>query len=468
MSAPGTWTVPRWLRLAPLLVVLVGIAVRTTRPVDDTDTWFHLRAGEEIRGTFDLVGPDPWVSFTSREWIRHQWLPDAAGSLVEQWGGLAAVAWLVPVAFVATTAVTYAMLRRHASVVVATAVTVLAVLAVSVSISARPQSISFPLTVVVTAAWLQSADDGRARPWLVPLTWVWACCHGFWFVAPALGAVVTVGMVLERAPRAHVIRAAAVAAACLAAAAVTPVGPRLLLAPFQVDSITPYIEEWQPAPARLPTFVAAAVMVIATLLALAWRGGPRWTELLLLGASAYLCVAHGRTIALAAAVTAPLLARAAQRLLPLPREPVGRAEVLGVSAAAAAGLVVAAVLAPLVASRPGPSLPAGLDGELAAQAPGTVVCNDYAAGGWLLWRHRQLVPVIDGRTELYAVRDLEDYDDLLRAAPRWRDVADARGCDIALFPEDAPVVGAMRRDGWRESGTDGTWVLLRRPLATPA
>ena len=40
----------------------------------------------------------------------------------------------------------------------------------------RPQVLSYLLVAVTTAAWLETRDDGRARWWLVPLTWVWAMC----------------------------------------------------------------------------------------------------------------------------------------------------------------------------------------------------------------------------------------------------------------------------------------------------
>ena len=51
----------------------------------------------------------------------------------------------------------------------------------------RPQLVSIALAAVVTAAWLCSARDLRARWWLVPVTWVWACSHGLWFVGPLVG-----------------------------------------------------------------------------------------------------------------------------------------------------------------------------------------------------------------------------------------------------------------------------------------
>ena len=62
------------------------------------------------------------------------------------------------------------------------------------SLSLRPHLVSFALVAVTTGAWLATRRDGRARWWLVPMTWVWACSHGMWFVGVAIGVVALVGL----------------------------------------------------------------------------------------------------------------------------------------------------------------------------------------------------------------------------------------------------------------------------------
>ena len=55
------------------------------------------------------------------------------------------------------------------------------------------------------------ARRGRTPWWLVGLSWVWACCHGLWFLGPLVGLVVVVGLALDRArPRAELLRLLAV------------------------------------------------------------------------------------------------------------------------------------------------------------------------------------------------------------------------------------------------------------------
>ena len=67
-----------------------------------------------------------------------------------------------------------------------------------IGLSARPQVISYVLVVITVDAWLRAADDSRARWWLVPMTWVWAMCHGMWPVGIAIGGIVLIGMALDR------------------------------------------------------------------------------------------------------------------------------------------------------------------------------------------------------------------------------------------------------------------------------
>lgn len=453
------WRIPLAGRLTPVVLLVVVAAVQTLHRVDDPDTWWHLRTGAELRRSLDLVGPDPWSPFTTHEWIRHQWLGDLLMAGVHDVAGLAGVAWLVTAFAVTTVVAAYSVARRRASVLVSAGVAVVALVGASMTLSARPQSISLPLTVIAAGVWLSTAHDHRPRWWLVPLTWVWACCHGFWFLVPALGAVVVVGLVLERAPARAVVRSSALAAATLVVAALTPVGPRLLAAPFEVSTITGFIEEWLPPSPSAPAFVAGCAM--AVVLVVLWSLGdpPHWAEVGVLVVAAYLLVAHGRTVSLAAVLLVPLLAAAVQRRVPLERERTGRTEVLAVSVAAVLGLGLTALVAPAQASTP-VGFPTALSPRLSALPAGTVVCNDYDAGGWLWWSHPDLVPVIDGRTELYTPEDLRAYTRFVAGGPGTEAEVQRRGCAAALVRDGSPAADTLVRSGWDVDAQGGGWQLV--------
>ena len=70
--------------------------------------------------------------------------------------------------------------------------------------------------------------------------------------------------------------------------------------------------------------------------------------------------------------------------------------------------VLAAVVLPATTATPD-RMPAGLDAALDRLPAGTVVFDEYGLGGYLRYRHPDLVPVIDERTELFTVDYVEAY-----------------------------------------------------------
>jgi hypothetical protein len=90
------------------------------------------------------------------------------------------------------------------------------------------------------------------------------------------------------------------------------------------------------------------------------------------------------------------------------------------------GLLLGAALPGLVrATGQLGGVPSDLSTQLSALPRGTVVLNEYELGGWLMWSQPQLEPVIDPRTEVYAVSCVHRYVDALGVLPGWRNfVAD--------------------------------------------
>jgi hypothetical protein len=285
-----------------------------------------------------------------------------------------------------------------------------------------------------------------------------------WFFGVVIGVVALVGIALDRAvTRRQWLRLALVPLASLVAAALTPTGPQLLLSPFAVNETTQFIEEWMPPSLKQPGFLF--FLLLATCVLLVWARSSRrirWTEVLLVGLSIGLALLYSRTVAVGAAVIAPVAAGTIQSLLP-DREPVTRREVGLTLGLAALGLLVAALVLPGRAAVPtwGAN---DLDSRLAALPQGTVVCNDYGVGGWLIWRHPNLRPTIDGRVEVYATGHVKEHIDFERAAPGWQAYVRRTGCTSALLAKDQPVVEALvAQSGWTVEQRGSAYVLLRAP-----
>lgn len=453
-----------WLALTLFTMFAVFFAIRASAPVDDPDTWWHLRLGEEFRGAWSLSDPGSLTTFATRPWFATQWTLEVVASYIQQAFGLAGIAWLSGVGVVALTVAVYFTSRQRGNVAAAALASTLALMASSMSHGPRPQMASFILAAVVTAAWLRAMNDLKPRWWLIPLIWLWACTHGMWFIGVVIGVVVVIGLLLDgRLTRSSMTRLGLVPLGGLLAAAVTPVGPKLILAPLATSKMARFITEWH-APDFSDLVPALAATMIAVVVATWARSTSRrsWADILLLALAAGWIVLYLRTIAVGVVIAAPLLAGSIQSWLPAERMRVKRREVAGAAVAAAAIVVGLAIAAPSRGNAPLETMDR-MNAALDRLPSGTVVYNDYALGGWLEWRHRNVVPVIDGLTDAYYVSDVATYMKTRRLRAGWSEAIDRTGADYALLASDKPLPAAMvDSEQWvplvRESG----FVLLRR------
>jgi hypothetical protein len=446
-------------------LLLLGLSRNAGTGISDPDAPWHVLAGRHLWDTWQFHGPDPYSRFTTGPWVLNQWLPDLVMAGADRIGGLAAVAWLAQLGRLAVCVLLYAACRRRAGSLPAAFVAGAAVLGTADSLSPRPQLVGFALLALTVDAWLRTVSDLRPRWWLVPVAYLWACCHGTWVVGLTVGAAAVVGLVLDRRvqlrrDRQLLLRLAAIPVASGLVALVTPVGPSLLTSFSAVRAVSPYIQEW-----RLPTTPTPSVLATAALLLLVplvWvlrRERVAWTHVALW----LLAVAWGlssmRTVAVGAIVVAPLAAEALGALLGRERNRVERAERVVVGSF----LVAAAALSGLLAAA-GPSTPAGaphaFDSRLQAMPPGTVVYNTDLLGGWLMYSHPELAHTADTRAELYGPVLVRSYLDVMAARPGWEQDLDHFAPQAAILEKGLPVVDALRSRGWQVLGQDAGYVLL--------
>jgi len=457
---------PRWLAGALALFALTATVKLGIRPVSDPDAWWHLKAGAYVLSDWKFTGPDPWVPFASRPFVLTQWLPEVVAQKGYALFGLPAVAWLRCAAILALLSALVWAARQAADAVPAIMAAVAALIASSGSLSERPQLVSFVLLAVTLGAWWRTARDLRPRWWLVPLTFLWACSHGLWGVGVLIGLAVIAGLALDRRlDRRNAVRLLAVPALSVVAAALTPVGPRLLLTPLEVSSnAAQYVQEWQPTDAR--NIFAAVTLAMIALVLLPWIRGtsvrPWWQ--IALAATAVVCtLAMVRTVPVGSIIAAPLLASALQEQRGHAATPPSRRGTTAWVALVAAAAIVAVPIAAAVAQRPS-GWPEDLRGPLAAIPAKTVVLNDYAAGGWLLWAEPQLIPVIDLRSEIYSIEYIHDYQRTEQVRAGWQGFLRRTKPKYALLRTQAPLTLALREElGWTTVSTDAQYVLLKAP-----
>jgi hypothetical protein len=462
----ATSVIPGWLPVVLMGVFLAAVARQGVRAISDPDAFWHLRLGQDILEARSVSAVTaPWSSISSQPWVPTQWLTEAVLAVAEDVGGLPAVAWVFTAALLVLVLLVHRSARYLSDAVPAAFTTGLTILAMSASLSPRPHMATYILLCVTVLAWLRTSDDLRPRWWLVPLTWVWAMSHGMWFVGPVVGVAVLGGLILDRRlDRLAGLRLAAVPLGSVVVAALTPVGPTLLQAPFAVAGIGAFITEWQPPSFREPGPAVAALMVAAVVVS--WSRSTRrvpWAEVALLLLAAAWVLLAARTVALGALIVSPLVARSLHEAIGRIRRDPSPAETLSLGGVAVAIACVAALVVPQTASDPA-NVPTGLDAELERLPPGAVVFNDYKLGGWLRWHHPTLEPVVDGMTEAYSVEHLRDFGRVQAVGADWQTTLGGWEPSAALVPARSPIATALTEQAsWRQIGEDDGYVLLTPP-----
>jgi len=460
MLAPMSQRAFRWAGIAALLILMTRLASVAAQPLSNADTWFNLRLGADLGAPWHWADPPRWSTYATTDWVPTQPLAAAAMSAVERVAGLPGVAWLYGVGLLTFLLTVYGICRAYASPLIAALGTCLAVIGASGSLSARPQLVSLVLVPLVVHVWLRTQEDGRARWWLVPMTWLWAMCHGFWIVGVATGFVVTAGLLIAGPDRRQAARLAVIPLASLVVAALTPVGPKLLLTPFVVNDRAHLISEWQRASFASIDPWPATIMVLLAGALLASRKHLTVAEGLLIAMAAGGIVLNGRTMAIAGLIVVPLFVRALQERVSFPLDAESRAvELRRLWLTGAAMAVVLGIAVPHTADEPA-KVPTAFDARLDAVRDGETVLNDPPAGSWLVWRHPQVNVVVDGLFDAYPVSHLERTLSVMQAQPGWQAYVARADPVLAVLAAGEPLVGALRDSGWRLVDEDAGYVLL--------
>jgi hypothetical protein len=437
----------RWLLPYALLTGVLLLLVRlASRPLDNTDTYFHLRFGREfVSGAWSLGHPGSVSSFATADWVPTQWLPQVVMARVEDWWGLAGVAWLSGLQLLVLAVTFFVVARRRSDPVVAVPVVMVALCACAAGMSMRPQVLSYVLVAVTTSAWLRARETGRTPWWLIPLTWVWAMCHGMWPVGIVIGLVVVVAACLDdRSPSG--LRLAVVPVLSAGAACLTPVGPSLWAAVAGVGSRSQYFSEWG-APVFTHLNTVAVLVMLGAVATIAIRRGTTWLEILLLGLAAAWAVYSLRTVPVAAAMLVPLLALAGQRLVGT-RSRTSRVERRWVAGAFVGALVLLALQVPSTAAAPPADLRA-VDPALGALPSGTNVLSGTGHGGYLMWRFPRLDLVTHGYGDTFTTAELERTATIESLEPGWVELLRGLGVQYAVLEPDSALAYNLREgQGW--------------------
>jgi len=453
------------IRLTVATIIGLSLSVvMGVRPVSDPSPWLHLKVGAFLISGERFGLPDPWASFASKPYVPTEWLPAIVGQEIYQAFGLPGIAWMRYAGILSLLSALAWSARRSANSSTALVVASVALVGAHDGLTERPQLVGLVFLAVAVGAWWRTAMDLKPRWWLVPMTWLWASCHGLWSVGIVVGLVTIAGLLLDRRlTRASATRLLALSMLSVAAAGLTPLGPRLLLSPLAVgNSVNEFVGEWQSTTVHNP--LAIVTLAMLGLVTLSWvrlgRRPPWWQiGLMLTGVAATLAMT--RTIAVGALIAAPLLANEIQLYR---RRPV--AAITGQSRATWAAFMLIALVAaaPLSAARAqsAVAVPNQLKPQLSLIPSGTVVLAEGDINGWLFWAEPQVRPVLDPRIEIYPPAHVRAFVSAMSAGPGWRQFVDKTGARYALVLIGSPIATALVEGaGWSQIGKDAGFILLR-------
>lgn len=477
------------LLFAALLAVLLVRGGGLAMLLSDGDTGWHIRTGEWILRS-GAVPREDLFSFSRPHapWTAWEWLSDVLFARWFVWGGLTAVTAACACLLCLAAAILCAwLLERGAGLWLAAAVTLLVSNASTVHYLARPHI----FTILLFTAGLWVVDRDRRSPgrwlWLLPLlTALWCNMHGGFFLWLAVLWLLPAAAALEGG---RWRRYTGLAGACSAATLINPYGWNLhrhILDYLNSSWILGQVQEFQPPEIRSENLLIFAMLLVAGV-ALAARaaGGRRWFEPLLVWLLALAALRSARHVPLYAIASAPVIAgecaawwreAAARRG---DRSPLSILWTMGQQLSErrsvtfwtpALGVLVLALLPSPVTDFPRARFPAqavtAMDGVLAPCGSTPRILTSDQWGDYLIFRlyPRQRV-FFDGRSDFYGEALGADYQALLGATARARDVLDRYRFDAALLPNDWPLERVLERDtAWQRVYQDRVAALFIRPV----
>lgn len=481
-------------RALVILIVVLGVAAMALRPAVDTDTWWHLRAGEWILENGQVPTTDVF-SHTAfgREWRYPGWLAQVALLGAYGAGGLSGLTIFTGILAGLGMAFLWPLLQGP--ILLRAAVALLAAATAAVYWAARPHIITFALAAYFL--WVLERRRRGRRDWVVwtlPLGMaVWVNVHGGFAVGFLLMAMYLIGTVIDvgldaaarRAPwrrawGAHqqdILTLAGVLVLCVAAASLNPHGPEILVYPLRTVAIPvlqAHILEWQAPDFQQPGLYPFLVMLVGLVVSLG--ASPKRasaTQLVVTAGWAVLALLAVRNVAVFALAAAPLLAQQIDAALEPLTGSGSFADQPGrfrrIAHAVAGGVVIFAGMSWTLVQLSPERQQAHLSSLVPVKAvevlrrspsPGPIL-NDYNWGGYLLWAAYPEYPTfVDGRTDVFPEVVFEDYLRLWSAQGAWEETLDSYAVRIVLLPPTSPLVDGLVGNGWSERYRDEMAVIL--------
>lgn len=213
----------------------------------DTDFWWHLAAGDEIRKTGAIPVADSF-SFTAGNypWLNISWLWDVIYSWLNSVSPLYLPVIVTAIVNALTISILAAfMLKRGAGIVLTVAVILVALPSYAYMLTPRPHQITFLFTIIFYAVC--ALKNRKLLPLLPPLMILWVNMHGGFLVGfIILGAYLFESLVKREWKYVSLLFLTLLT--CLVAVSLNPLGINIIEACQRTlsSALLPIISEWDP------------------------------------------------------------------------------------------------------------------------------------------------------------------------------------------------------------------------------
>lgn len=430
------------------------------------DTWWHLRAGQDISASGTIGLRDSYShTVAGAYWPNHEWLSQVLFFAIYRIGGLPLLTALAAGLIAGSWLWVWRLIPAGAERI-RLPLCCVALISSSSAWSLRPQV--FTLFLLGATAF---ATSRRRYAWLPPMFLVWANLHG----GVVLGFAVLAGAIMASfvEERTLPLRPLAISAGCFVATTVTPLGPSLWLEVLAfLARSRPYgIAEFRVPglfePAFMPFWLLAAALVVLVLERKPWRWPALRESPLVWAALAMLPLAAGSGrnvppfLIVAVPAIAALFASRRPSTLRLP-EGVARPRLhAGLLAAFAVVGFTSVTYAwetgiPRLAWHPLPQ--AAIDAVTSCPGP---LYNRFDDGGYLIWFLPERKVFLDSRELPYPSALVHDQI-RVETSGDYEQLFDRYRISCAFIGSGTPVANRLKDAGWIESYHGGHWAVFRR------
>lgn len=477
-----------WITMLAIFSMAAQVAI-------DTDSWWHLRAGQWMVENRSLMEVDLF-SYTrgGAPWQYPGLWVEALMYVLFEWFGPGGVnLWAA-----GTITLTFWIVWQTTSggTMLKAFVVVLAAVTSGIYWAARPYLMTFLLAAVFY--WLLEAyreKKSRHLWWLPVLMVLWVNSHGAYLVgflvwAPYLAGEGWAWLAAKRSGEeneeaARRLRHYLVVGGLMAAAMLlNPQGVELLALPFTTvgrGAEQQFIAEWQSPNFHLINQQPFAWLLILSIGVLGASGKKvSLTEFLLLGGFGFLGLLAVRFVSIFAVIAPAILTRHAAGLLPdwieklgisievdfeRPPTPLqGRLNRLLVVVFFGVAAIKAVSVFPPSANMAvfEENLPVAAVEYVKEVQPEGRMFNSYNFGGYLVWALPEYPVFIDGRADLYGDEIINEWLRTYSGADGWQDRLDDWDVGFVLVEPNAPLAKLLAYEGWELVYTDEVAVVYQR------